>query len=164
MNKHGPYPKKKACKIHPDIVRVRCHVWTAGCFKNGYGIFWDGTYLANGRPRYVRTHRFSYELAHGVGSLGSRECCHKCDNKKCVNALHLFKGTHRANMHDKVAKGRSLKGEQYSAAKLVSLQVRVIRSLHALGNCSYEKLSKEFGVHATMIGFIVRRKKWAHVR
>lgn len=32
--------------------------------------------------------------------------CHSCDNPKCVNPLHLFKGTAASNAQDKLCKGR----------------------------------------------------------
>src|SRR6266436_821603 len=31
---------------------------------------------------------------------------HKCDNKICINPSHLFKGTQKDNIQDKIKKGR----------------------------------------------------------
>jgi len=76
-----------------------CWLWTAGCFKRGYGAFaYDGK-----RPGYA--HRFSYELHFGPIPEG-KVIMHKCDNRKCVNPAHLKAGTQRDNIHDAMAKNR----------------------------------------------------------
>lgn len=76
-----------------------CWLWTAGCFKRGYGAFaYEGK-----RPGYA--HRFSYELHHGPIPEG-KLVMHKCDNRKCVNPEHLKAGTQRDNIRDSMAKDR----------------------------------------------------------
>jgi hypothetical protein len=159
VDKHGPYPGKKQCRIHSDIKGTRCHKWM-GWKNQGYGQFC----LNDQQTMYA--HRFSYELAYGKGSLGKKKCCHKCDRTWCVNPLHLFKGTDQINTDDKLLKGRNTiqKGEAHGMAKLKTLEIRVIRSLHALGDCTYEELGKRFHVSAVLISSIVRRIGWRHVR
>jgi hypothetical protein len=168
VNKQGSYPSEEACAEHPEIEGTRCYEWTASLFEGGYGQFWDGTYLENGNPRMVGAHCFSYELKHGEGSLGKKQCCHKCDNEKCVRQSHLFKDTAQGNSDDKVAKGRSRggsnKGEKQGSSKLTTLRVRVIRSLYALGEHTQKELGKMFGVGAMTIFDVIHRKTWLHVR
>ncbi len=53
------------------------------------------------------------------------------------------------------------KGGQHGRAKLTEEQVREIRRRYVQGRISQEALGKEYGVHQTQIGQIVRREKWA---
>lgn len=32
--------------------------------------------------------------------------CHRCDNTRCINPIHLFEGTPTDNVHDMISKGR----------------------------------------------------------
>lgn len=75
-----------------------CWNWLASYMKDGYGKFKvdKKTFLA---------HRFHWILKHGNVTEGA--CVlHKCDNPKCVNIKHLFIGTQKDNIDDKVVKGR----------------------------------------------------------
>ena len=74
-----------------------CWEWTGFVGTNGYGQF-------SHKGETFRAHRWSYE--YFIEPLGSMYCCHHCDNRKCVNPFHLFKGTHSDNMRDCVDKGR----------------------------------------------------------
>jgi hypothetical protein len=53
---------------------------------------------------------------------------HSCDTRACTNTRHLRRGTQTENMADKVKRGRHLKGEQMSNAKLDEAKVAHIRS------------------------------------
>jgi len=78
-----------------------CWEWIGTCDKDGYGR------LNFGRPiRRAAAHRLSWEFKHGP-ILPGFHVLHTCDNPPCVNPAHLRLSTHRENMHDRDAKGRS---------------------------------------------------------
>lgn len=57
-------------------------------------------------------HRVAYQLYYNDNITPDDVICHKCDNPKCINPKHLFKGTHKDNQEDKCRKGRQAKGEK----------------------------------------------------
>lgn len=128
-----------------------CWTWTAGTDKDGYGKFQGG-----------RAHRASYEMANG--EIPDHLCVlHRCDNPPCVRPDHLFLGTNRENMDDKIRKGRQFRGEQLKGlCKLSEHKVRQIRQLAKDGN-THQAIADQFGVDRTNIGFVVRRETWAHI-
>lgn len=78
--------------------KTKCIIWSAGKDKQGYGkIYYN--------KKHWRTHRLIYFLVNGY--LGNKDLvCHRCDNPSCCNIDHLFIGTPKTNMLDKVMKGR----------------------------------------------------------
>lgn len=66
----------------------------------------------NGKKLHMLAHRVSYQLFYNDEIVSEDIICHKCDNPKCINPKHLFKGTHKDNCNDKVNKGRQAKGEK----------------------------------------------------
>lgn len=76
-----------------------CWEWTGCVDKDGYGkMFYN--------KKHLRAHRFSYTLFTNEKISPKDFICHKCDNPRCVNIHHLFKGDAKLNMIDKVVKGR----------------------------------------------------------
>jgi hypothetical protein len=108
----------------------------------------------------VSAHRIAYELVNGPIPEGLI-VLHKCDNTSCVNAAHLFLGTHKDNAIDRNAKGRNAfqGGECGSAAKLTEEKVRRIR----FDTRSQEVIAYDYGVHQATISKIKLRKSWTHV-
>jgi len=66
---------------------------------SGYAVVW-----VDGKTR--RASRVSYEAFVGPIPEDRPFILHACDNRKCVNPLHLTPGTHEKNMQDCKAKGR----------------------------------------------------------
>ena len=75
-----------------------CILWTGNVDKNGYGKIYAFR-------KYWRAHRLIYYFKYGP-ILKDSLVCHKCDTPSCVNIEHLFLGSFKENMQDKVLKGR----------------------------------------------------------
>lgn len=131
-----------------------CWVWTARPDGNGYGRF-----KLDDKSQYA--HRVSWEWVNGPIPEGL--CIlHRCDNPLCVRSDHLFLGTHRDNVDDKVKKGRQAQGSANGRAKLNEDAVRWIRSLMNLG-CPRTEVAEVFAISRRLVCKIVDRDIWRHV-
>ena len=101
-------------------------------------------------------HRYSWELHNG--STRGLSVLHKCDNRKCINAEHLFLDTQLENVRDMVSKGRHIRGEKAPRAKLTDEQVAAIITGAAQGE-SQKDLAAKYGVCRPQISKIVNRKQ-----
>jgi len=168
VDKNGPVPYH--C---PEL--GRCWIWTAAQFgTKGYGAFKVGV----GKQR--RAHRVAWELVHGPVTEG-KDILHRCDNRLCVRADHLFEGTPLINSHDMIKKGRGkpARGERHGAnthpekrfhgsrgggaPKLLDAQVRAIRVCYPFGNVSLQALATEYGVSVCCIQSVLARKTYRYV-
>lgn len=130
-----------------------CWEWNGSLFETGYGRM-----MALGE---VAAHRVSYRLYKGEIKEGQM-VLHKCDNPKCVNPDHLFKGNGSDNIKDCVKKGRHSSewqyGENHPSCKLSDMDVETIRNL----NLSIYRLAEKFDVAPQTVSKIknfVSRKK-----
>jgi len=107
-------------------------------------------------------HRFSYELFCEPIPEGL-EVCHACDTPICVNPDHLFIATHAENMADMHQKKRSKyvihNGSKNGNSKLTEADIKEIRA----STLGYTELARKYGVSDVQIGFIHKRKSWAHI-
>lgn len=75
-----------------------CLLWTGSATPDGYGYLLEGSRVA--RASHVALRLAGKDVPKGMFAL------HSCDNPYCVNADHLFVGSHKDNMTDMIAKGR----------------------------------------------------------
>lgn len=104
-----------------------CWEWQLGRNKDGYGRVSLGSgSRRTGNRRHLQAHRLSWELSNGDVPEGLN-VLHRCDNPPCCNPTHLFLGTQKENMQDKVAKGRhgSRPGMRHRRLKEPSNAVRL---------------------------------------
>ena len=126
---------------------------------------WGGSYDNGGYGRYNRevitAHRFMWKTLFGDIPSGMH-VLHKCDNRGCVNPMHLFLGTNHDNIQDKWTKGRGvvpmLYGEKHGMAKLTNEEVRKLREKHSTGQYLLRELASEFGINGGHVSTIVNYK------
>lgn len=145
-----------------------CWNWTGAIQSGGYGSVRVG-------GRIVKAHRFAYELANGPIPPGLH-VCHHCDNRRCVNAAHLFLETDKDNRDDCVKKGRhnspsgarnwrsrnphTLIGIGNPNAKLSIDAIAEIRALWASRSETQKALASRFGVSLVTINRVCCKRSW----
>lgn len=85
-----------------------CQIWLGSIKTNPSGIQYGRISVgskSNGTRQTLSAHRVSYQEHRGPIPDG-HDVCHHCDVGLCINADHLFTGTHKANMADASRKGR----------------------------------------------------------
>ena len=92
---------KISSKITPFSIRHgHCWEWQGTLFTSGYGHFCC-------HYKSYRAHRVSYYLYNGKIAK-DKFICHKCDNVRCVNPMHLFEGSPIENVTDMKKKKRNI--------------------------------------------------------
>jgi hypothetical protein len=130
-----------------------CWLWT-GAVTKGYGKFRMGKTNMNAQ-------RAAWVLFKKDTNIKGKVICHTCDVPLCVNPDHLFIGTVKDNVKDKIEKGRARTavGIEQPNAKLDDDKVRQIRA----GVMTIRGMAKHFGVSLSIIKEIRNGKRWKHV-
>jgi len=142
-----------------------CWNWIASTWNSGYGQF---SFRKNRKTYSLSAHRTSYSIFVGKIPDGL-QVNHHCDNKICVNPLHLYAGTQAENLQDMDDRGRrktnweKVTGQNNPRAKLREEDVLQIRKLYLNKELNQYELARMFGVSQHTIHCIVTRKNWTHI-
>lgn len=151
-----------------------CWEWRGTQSNNGYGKFAVRHGFRHGRN--VLAHRVAFFLATSDWPI-TLCVLHRCDNRACCNADHLWLGTYADNNHDAAVKGRHPKGlelgcykhpetrprgERHHARKLSDKIVRQMRQLWKEGY-SQGSIARRFGVSQSVGREAILGITWSHV-
>lgn len=131
-----------------------CLVWTGYLQNKGYGVI---EMRRGGRKFRMLAHRFAFSHILDIPIPERHDVCHRCDNRRCVNPLHLFAGTRKQNMEDCVSKGRQSRGRKLPQAILSEDEVHSIRA----DERPHDQIALEFGVGASSISNIKNLIEWS---
>lgn len=111
--------------------------------------------------RTFRVHRvvlvaFVGECPHGFDG------CHNNGDPSDCRLENLRWDTHKSNLGDMVAHGRSSKGERHHNSKLSERQVISIRKM-AKDGIAHGPIAIAFGVGRKCVSNIVSKKSWSHI-
>lgn len=106
-------------------------------------------------------HSLVCEAKNGPRPFPGAEVAHSCGKSLCL--AHLRWASHADNLKDRWSHGTMYMGERQWMAKLTEADVRLMRSLHASGECKRMELCKRFGVSKSVVSQVVARKAWAWV-
>lgn len=144
----------KVRKGEPD----ECWEWTAFINPKGYGQF----QVKDSRPAHA--HKVALALVQGilVGDL----VCHKCDNRKCCNPRHLYRGTPKSNMDDMIGKNRQrhppMLGERNGNSTLTNADVRYIRRWYK--KVATAEITKYLGCSKDQVWQVGSGRTWKHLK
>ena len=125
-----------------------CREWTGAKTHRGYGVKLNG--VGHGEKVITHAHRMVGVIANGEIPEGMM-VCHRCDNRPCCEAEHLFLGTAKENMADKIAKGRGVNPPlamlKFSAEKVAEIHAlhkagHTMRSIGRMLNCGHSSIRK----------------------
>lgn len=141
-------------KINDD---TGCWEWQRSKDTKGYGLTgWEG--------KLEKAHRMAYQAF--VSKIPKGMCVlHKCDNRCCCNPKHLFLGTNKDNVDDRVRKGRSAKrhGENNPSVKLTAAEVAFLKDFLPLRAIPQKRVAEIFGVSNSAINKILLGQTWKHI-
>lgn len=135
-----------------------CWLWLGATNSKGYG-------RVGMKGKVVGAHRYSYEI-HKESIPDGLHVLHACDVRHCVNPSHLFLGTNKENVNDRVRKNRGANtlgfGEGHKNSKLSDKDASDIRLMLSRGYTGYQ-LAKKYSVNCQNIYNIRDRKIWKHL-
>lgn len=164
--KHTPTRKALISRLtdRAIIMENDCIEWSGKIDKKtGYGVV---CVVVNGVRKFTSAHRLSAHVFLNLDLLDSKtQPNHSCDNKKCINPVHLVLGSQLDNVRDCIIKGRraNVKGSNNPISKLNESKVKEIwENLKHYRWGMKTKLATKFGVSNAIICRIASGSMWGH--
>jgi len=133
-----------------------CVEWTGSVARNGYGQI-----RRNGR--LITVTRLVMHFTSGFDLDSKLNVLHKCDNPKCINKDHLYTGTAKDNVNDKVSRKRHTYGHKVWKAKLSDGDIPKIFEMHKSGMGKRE-IARHFNIAYSSIWRILNKQAWKHAQ
>ena len=125
---------KEAHRFLSKIKKVDsgCWEWQPPLGSCGYGRF-------HYNKKVTSAHRISYAWYQNLvlEDIRGSSICHHCDNPRCVNPSHLYKGNCKTNSDDKFRRGRNPDhtGSNNPSSKLTDKDIgRLVKLLPVMNN------------------------------
>lgn len=131
-----------------------CRLWMGAETEKGYPRVRIGRRLALG-------HRVVLEAKLGRKLRRNVFACHTCDVRCCVNPDHLFPGTNRTNVKDKVSKGRQAR--VHRAVVLDFNKAEEIRAACEAGE-PVRAVARRVGISDRQVQHILAGRRWPRPR
>lgn len=141
-----------------EVVKAALGCWECPGHRNSQGY---------GRVRFKgklwRYHRLMWYLQQGPIPSGM-DVLHRCHNTACGRLDHLYLGTDAENAADREEAGRGVRllGEHHGMAKLSAEDVLKIRVRRLAGE-TLASIAKSYGITASQVSSIEKRRTWKHV-
>lgn len=132
-----------------------CIEWTGSTARNGYG-------QVRRQGKLVTVTRLVMHLKHAFPLESKLFVLHHCDNPRCINEKHLYIGTRKDNVRDRLLRNRGTKGTSVPCAKLNERIVREIFKESKRG-MSGRAIARKIGVAQTTVNNVLKRFTWKHV-
>lgn len=107
-------------------------------------------------------HRLAFFLFNGWWPRPNAN--HSCrGNRWCANPHHIYEGTQKQNMEDKILHGTASVGEKNPRSVLTDVLVLELRDRYRRGGVTTLDLEREIGIDDAAIGAAITGKKWKHL-
>ncbi len=139
-----------------------CILWTKSIGANGSGTIGDRYW---GIKYKVQTpYQLAYVLHYGDYDR-TLIICHKCNNRNCLNPVHLYAGTHKENTADMFRAHRQPNRHGYYATNRIldESQVLEIKKLLLEGTLLQREIAAMYEVDRITINDIHNKRTWKHL-
>jgi hypothetical protein len=130
-----------------DILRAaptnKCVEWPFGRQTNGYGHVY-----ADGKNQLVARVAFALHYGH----MPTQMALHTCDNRPCINPLHLYDGTAKQNTADCIARGRFNSWPLQDRLTGHNISLTTVIACYGLSRSALAKAARTGRLAATRLG------------